>query len=317
MERRQIKMELQKNILLKQFTTFQIGGPAEYFAETSDLEELKNAIQKAYQLEKPIFILGGGSNLLVSDNGFNGVVIKIKNAGIEVIEKNNQTEITVLAGTPLALLLQKTLEMSLTGLEWAAGIPGTVGGAIFGNSGAYGQSIGECINKVLALNPQTFEIKEFSQKECEFAYRDSIFKRNGFIILSAEIILLRGDKNLINKKVVEYIKERKIKTPSHPSAGCIFKNISIDKLTKEQLKQIPTEKIKGGKVPVGYLIDQCGLKGRKIGDAQISEMHANFIINLGNAKAAEVFQLINLCKEAVLDKFGINLEEEIRYLGNF
>ncbi|MCX8016061.1 MAG: UDP-N-acetylmuramate dehydrogenase [Patescibacteria group bacterium] len=317
MERKQIKMELQKNILLKQFTTFQIGGPAEYFVEISDLEGLKNSIQKAYQQDKPFFVLGGGSNLLVSDSGFKGLVIKIKNVGMEFLENNNQIKIIVLAGTPLALLLQKTLEMGLTGLEWAAGIPGTVGGAIFGNSGAYGQSMGECINKVLALNPQTFEIYEFSQKECEFSYRDSIFKRNNFIILSAEIILLRGDKDLIKKKVVEYIKERRMKTPPYPSAGCIFKNISIDKLTQEQLRQIPPEKIKGGKVPVGYLIDQCGLRGKRIGDAQISEMHANFIINLENAKAAEVYQLINLCKEAVLNKFGINLEEEIRYLGNF
>lgn len=310
-------MEFKRNILLKQFTTFQIGGPAEYFVEISNIDELKETIQKAKELNKPIFILGGGSNLLISDSGFEGVVARIKMVGVEIVEDKEKVNMKVLSGTPLAMILQKAVEIGATGLEWAAGIPGTVGGAVVGNSGAYGQSMGNYVKKVSALELKDMTIRQFSQNECLFSYRDSIFKKNDTVILSAELELLKGNKDLIRQKVSEYIKERKEKTPPYPSAGCIFKNIPIDQLSSNQLKQIPEEKIKGGKVPVGYLIDQCGLKGKRIGDAQISEMHANFIINLGNATAAEVYKLINLCKEAVFNKFGLKLEEEIRYVGNF
>lgn len=318
MERNMTKIEFQKNVPLAQLTTFKIGGPAEYFYESSTLDELKEAISLAQQMKKPIFILGGGSNLLVSDSGFKGVVIKLKSLSeIEVKNTGDGFVLSVDAGTPLSKLVSKAIEIGGEGLEWAAGIPGTVGGAICGNSGAYGESMSQCVLKVKALDPKNFEIKEFSPEECQFDYRDSVFKKNGFIILSAEIFLKKGDKNLVQQKVIEYSKERAVKTPSQPSAGCVFKNIPFSKVSDEQLAKIPPAKIKGGKIPVGYLIEECGLKGYQIGGAQISSQHANFFVNLGNATAKDVYELIKLAKQKVLEKFGIKLEEEIRYLGNF
>ena len=318
MERNMTKIEFQKNVPLAQLTTFKIGGPAEFFYEISDSEELKEIVSQAQQMKKPVFILGGGSNLLVSDSGFKGIVIKLKSLSeIEVKNTEDGFILSVDAGITLAKLLAKAIEIGGEGLEWAAGIPGTVGGTIFGNAGAYGQSMSQCILKVKTLNPKNFEIKEFLPEDCQFDYRDSVFKKNGFVILSAEIFLKKGDKNLIQKKVIEYSKERAVKNPPQPSAGCVFKNIPLSKVNDEQLVKIPPDKIKGGKIPVGYLIEQCGLKGYQIGGAQISSQHANFFVNLGNATAKDVYKLIKLAKQKVLEKFGLKLEEEIRYLGNF
>jgi len=312
-----IKVDFKENILLAPLTTFRIGGPAAYFCEISNFNELREAIIMAKKIRKPFFILGGGSNLLVSDDGFNGVIIKFVSKKMKVYKNADETFIEVDAGVLLANVLQKTLEFKATGLEWGAGIPGTIGGAIFGNCGAYGKSISESIKKVTVLNPNNFEIKELSKENCEFDYRSSIFKRNGYIILSAQLNFKNVDNDEPRDLVLQYLKERKEKIPSYPSAGCIFKNIPAINVSPEILKKIPQDKIKGGKIAVGYLIDQCGLKGKRIGGAQISSMHANFIVNLENATAKDVYELIKLSKKSVFEKFGIKLEEEIRYLGQF
>lgn len=311
------KIEFQKNISLATLTTFKIGGPAEYFIRVTNSDELKDAFIQTKEMNKPIFILGGGSNLLVSDRGFDGIVIKIQTQKFQVENHNSYFKIICDGGVLLSRVLALSLEIGAKGLEWATGIPGTIGGAVFGNSGAYGHSISEIVEKVIALDPATLQPKEFSQEECYFDYRESIFKKNGFIITSVYLNLEKDEKGDSKKIVLDYIKERKNKIPPYPSAGCIFKNIPINRASSQTLAKIPEEKIKGGKIPVGYLIDQCGLRGEKIGDAQISPMHANFIVNLGKATAQDVYQLINLCKIKVQEKFSISLEEEIRYLGNF
>ena len=311
------KVEFQKNIPLADLTTFKIGGPAEYFCRVSNLDELKDVIVQARKMNKPIFILGSGSNLLVSDEGFKGVVIKLQSAQCIVQNLESHFKIICNAGVLLSQLLSKALDIGAKGLEWATGIPGTIGGAVFGNSGAYGHSTAEIVEEVVAMDPLTFEEKAFSQEECSFDYRESVFKKNGFIITSVALKLPKDETGEARKVVLEYIKERKNKIPPQPSAGCTFKNIPVTWAPQESLRKIPEEKIKGGKIPVGYLIDQCGLRGAKIGDAQISPLHANFIVNLGKATARDVYQLINLCKDKVQDKFSLTLEEEIRYLGNF
>jgi len=310
-------MEIKENINLLPLTTFKIGGPASYYREVKNIKELELAINKSQELQKPYFILGNGSNILVSDDGFDGLVIKIKNSDIKINDVESHFEIIVDAGVLLPQLLAKCLEIGAFGLEWSTGIPGAIGGSIFGNAGAYGHSIGELIEKVTAFNPISLEIKEFNKEECAFNYRDSIFKKNGFIIVSAQFKLEKGDSEELKKKVLEYIEQRKNRIPNYPSAGCIFKNIPREKASIASLQKIPSEIIKGNKIPVGYLIEQCGLKGKKIGDAQISPLHANFIVNLGKATAKEVYQLIELCKQNVLEKYGIQIEEEIQYLGKF
>jgi len=286
-----------KNVLLKNYTTFKIGGPAKYFFEAKNKKDLIEAIKTAKASKLDFFILGGGGNILINDKGFNGLVIKIQNTKYKI----QNTKIYLEAGVSLAKLVGLTLENRLTGMEWAAGIPGTVGGAIRGNAGAFEQSISDIIEKVEVLEIKNYKIKNLKKRDCQFSYRDSIFKHNkNLIILSAGLEMKKGDKKEIRKKILENLKWRKEHQPlEYPSAGSIFKNP-------------PHQNFGGGSA--GWLIEQSGLKGKKINEAQISEKHANFIINLGKAKAKDVKKLINLAKKRVKQKFNIILEEEIEYL---
>lgn len=306
-------VEIKKNISLALYTTFKIGGLADYFCVVKNVEELKDVLQQANKKSWKIFILGGGSNLLISDKGFRGLVIKMN---CDFVDKKENGLYEVGAGTLLAKLLAETIKNNLTGLEWGIGIPGTLGGAICGNSGAYGHSIAESIITVKVLDLKKLKTKTFRIKDCEFEYRRSIFKENNqYVILSAEMQFYKGEGDKIKESFLKYSGERKNKIPPYPSAGCVFKNISVDDMTYEFLNKIPPEKIKGGKIPVGYLIEQCGLKGKRIGGAEISSQHANFIVNFNKAKAIDVLELINLVKNEVKNQFSVNLQDEICYLG--
>jgi len=293
MEIKEILPEIKQDILLKDYTTFKIGGRAKYFYKAKTKEELIKAVKTAKKLRLPFFILGGGSNLLVADKGYQGLVIKILNTNYLILGTKISAEVAV----PLSLLAIKSVESNLTGLEWGAGIPGTLGGAIRGNAGAFGESIGNIVKQVEVFNSEKEKIENYSQKDSSFAYRESVFKkRPELVILSAELELKIGNKEEIQKKMKEYLDYRKDKQPlEFPSAGSIFKN--------------PSD------VSAGQLIDQCGLKGKRIGNVEISKKHANFIINLGDGKAEDVLKLIELMKKQVKDKFNIQLEEEIQYVG--
>lgn len=305
-------MTWQKNINLAPLTTFQIGGPADYFYEAKNSEEVIEAVQEAKSNGWPIFVLGGGSNILVSDEGFRGAVIKAQNAKCKI---QNENTIFCGAGVLLSKLLAESLKMGANGLEWAIGIPGTIGGAIVGNSGAYGQSIGENVKEVEVLDPTTLTKKVYTPDDCRFRYRESIFKKNNEIVLSVTLELQKNDGQDSSELIKRYLEQRRSKIPPYPSAGSVFKNIEVKNLSVETLKIIPAEVIKGGKLAAGYLIEQCGLKGRKINGAEISNQHANFIINTGSAKAKDVFQLMQLCQKSVKEKFGVELEPEIRLIG--
>lgn len=310
-----------KGIILAPHTTFKIGGPAKYFFEVKTRKELIKALRWAKENKIKYFILGGGSNILFSDKGFNGLVIKLKISDYKLKDKTIIAE----AGISLAQLVQISVNNSLTGLEWAVGIPGTLGGAIRGNAGAMGHSISEVIKNVIVLvnnkKNQKLKIKKISKKGCKFGYRESIFKRNpNLIILSAEIQLKKGNLKEIQKKINEYLIKRK-NQPQEPSAGCVFKNVEIADLFRSRKSDKEIFKIRGqlipvrdGKISAGWLIEQCNLKGKKIGQAKISEKHANFIVNLGKAKAKDVLTLINLIKKRVKNKFGIQLKEEIEII---
>ena len=305
-------VEIQKNISIASYTTFKIGGSAEYFCEVKSLEDLKDVLAEANKKSWKIFILGGGSNLLVSSKGFKGLVIKM---GCDWIKNIGEGLYEVGAGTLLAKLLAETIKNTLTGLEWSIGIPGTLGGAICGNSGAYGQSLAESIVSVKALDIKTLRIKNFKLKDCKFQYRDSVFKnKNQYIIVSAQLQFCKGEEEAIKNSLQKYSSERKGKIPPYPSAGCVFKNIIIDDMTYEFLNKIPSEKIKGGKIPVGYLIEQCGLKGKRIGGAEVSNQHANFIVNFNQATFLDVMELINFCKQEIKNNFNLDLEEEIKII---
>lgn len=305
---------VKENVLMAEQTTFKIGGRAKYFFVAKNLEQLSKSIKTAKQLKLPFFIMCGGSNLLVSDNGYKGLVIKMGNDNIEV--KNNN--ISADAGVLLKKVARLAANSSLTGLEWAEGIPGSIGGAVYGNVGAFGSTMAGNVKSVKVLDIKSLKINNFSRKDCRFNNKDSIFKTNkNLIILSVILEVKVGDKDEIAKEVKRFADYRKANHPlNFPSAGCIFKNYTKKITDKDLLKKYPelNEFNKGSRIPTSYLIEKAGVKGKKIGGAQVSEKHANFIINIGGAKSKDVLRLIKLIKEKVKRKFSIKLEEEVQYL---
>ncbi|MDD2696902.1 MAG: UDP-N-acetylmuramate dehydrogenase [Candidatus Pacebacteria bacterium] len=281
-----------KNVSLKNYTTFKIGGKAKYFYITQTKKDLTDAASMAKKLKLPFFVLGGGSNLLVSDKGFDGLVIKIENCKLKIEKYKMVAE----AGVPLGQLVSAATNVGLSGMEWAAGIPGTVGGAVYGNAGAFRKSMKDVVEKVEVFDTKDLEFKIYNSRDCKFSYRESIFKkRKNLIIVSSILKLKKGEKFEIKKRIKEYV-DYKIETQplNYPSAGSVFKNPTKDFAAK--------------------LIEKCGLKGKKVNDAKISEKHANFIVNLGKANEKDIKKLINLIKKEVKNKFGVVLEEEIQFL---
>lgn len=306
---------VQKNIVLADYTTYKIGGPAKYFfiAETKD--GLIKAVTTARKFKIPVFILGGGSNLLISEKGFKGLVIKIQNTESRI----QNTEIYVGSGANLTKLAYSLADNGFSGLEWAAGVPGTVGGAVYGNAQAFGGRISDAVKEVEVVDSETFEVKIFSKEQCQFSLKNSIFKQNkNLAIISAVLELERADIEKIKSKISEFINYRREKHPmGFPSAGSVFINPEAKIVGRKLLEKFPelNEYNKKGIIPAGYLIEKSGLSGKKKGNAQISEKHANFIINLGNAKAKDVLALIKLARKQVKKVFGIELEPEVQIVG--
>ena len=282
--------KVKENIPLAPLTTFGIGGPASWFITAENKKEILEAIKASRKLEIPFFILGGGSNILIADQGFPGLVIRIKNEGLTI----KGTKITAEAGLPLTKLVESAQKNLLSGLECCAGIPGSVGGAVCGNAGSREEWIGKTIEGVSIIDKKG-EITHLNNGDCKFSYRESRFKNNPQeIILEADFLLKKEKKEVIEQKIKSFLKARE-NQPKEKSAGSVFKNPPGDS--------------------AGRLIDQAGLKGKKIGKAQISEKHANFIINTGGAKAEEVLKLIRLAQKTVKGKFNVNLELEIKLVG--
>jgi UDP-N-acetylmuramate dehydrogenase len=307
-------MEIKKNVSLKNYSTFKIGGKAKYFLIAKNEKEILKGICWARKKKIPFFILGGGSNVLFSDKGFNGLLIKLQNTQYEI----RNTKIIAEAGVPLQKLVLESAKKGLSGLENLAGIPGTLGGAIWGNAGAFGKEIGDLVEEVKTLQIANCKLKieKLKKKDCKFGYRDSIFKRKkNWIILEAILKLKKGKKKEIEKKIKEILKLRKEKQPLRfPSAGSVFKNLPMKKVPKKVREKFK-EKIKNGFLPAAVLIEAAGLKGYQIGGAKISEKHANFIVNIKSAKASDVKELIEKIKKEVKKKFKIKLEEEIELVG--
>lgn len=295
-------MNFQKDVSLAQYTTFKVGGPAKYFFAAESSDDLIKAVQEAKNKEIPYFILGAGSNLLVSDKGFDGLVIQIKDSRLKI----EGTKVVAGAGVRNAELAKATVDAGLTGLEWIVGIPGTVGGSVRGNAGAYGGEMKDVVRTVKVIGDG---LEEMSGAECEFAYRDSIFKHDSdLIIVEVSMELEKGGGE---EKLKEILKKRSDKQPKGLSSGCVFKNYEL----QGGEDKFPQEFVEKGIIPAGWIIDQLGLKGFQIGKAQISLEHGNFIINTGGATAEDVIMLISLIKQKSRNHFGIQLEEEIQLVG--
>ena len=280
---------------MKKHTTFKIGGPAECFIKIEQKEEIKEILKLAKKNNVSITIIGNGSNLLVSDKGIKGITLMIKLEKIDIQEKNEIVEITVGAGEKLGKLAQICMQNEITGLEELAGIPGTIGGAIRMNAGAYGREMKDIVQTVKCLDYQGEE-KEFAKEELAFDYRSSIFKKEKYIITEVTLALEKGKKEEIKKKMEEYASARKEKQPiQYPSAGSTFKR-GTDFITAK-------------------LIDEAGLKGYAIGDAEVSTKHSGFIINKGKATAKDVLALVEYVQNKVYEKFHKKIELEIEVIG--
>lgn len=303
-------MKIKQNVILAKYTTYKIGGPADYFISVKDMEELKQALKFADDNSLPLFVLAGGSNVLFSDGGYRGLIIKIDNNGLEI----KDGKITADAGALMNDVVSWSVGNNLAGLEWAGGLPGTIGGAIRGNAGCFGSETKDAIVEVITMT-ENGEIKSFSNADCKFGYRDSVFKHNGEIILSAVFKLKSGDREKLKAEAFDHIKYRQAKHRM-PSCGSVFKNVPVENVSMTTQEQFQN-KIKIDPfpiIPAGAIIEACGLIGKIIGGARITTEHANVIHNFNNAKAIDVFNLINLAKEEAKKQFGIKLEEEVQLI---
>lgn len=287
--------KIKQNEPMKDHTSFKIGGPAEFFIKVNSIEELKNILEFCKINKVFLTVIGNGSNLLVTDKGIKGIVIKLELKKIEIKSLEEKIEITVDSGVQLGLLAQKLLKEEISGFEELSGIPGTIGGAIIMNAGAHGKEMKDIVTEVIAID-YNGNIHKFTNEESEFTYRHSKFSNEEYIILQAKLLLEKGNKEKIKEKMNEYAQYRKEKQPiEYPSAGSTFK--------------------RGEDFITAKLIDEAGLKGYSIGDAQISEKHAGFIINKGNAKAQDVIDLVKYTTDKVYERFGKKIELEIKILG--
>lgn len=290
---------------LSKHTTFKIGGPAGYFVIPNSTDDLVAILKIATENGIDYFILGGGSNTLVSDNGFEGMVIKVTNDQMKI----EDDMVIADAGCSTAQVAQNSIKEKLSGFEWGVCVPGTIGGAVRGNAGAMGAEMKDSVDKVEVF--RNGEVLELNNEECKFGYRNSIFKSGGNdIILRVHLKLKKGENKDLIAEALKHIQFRKDTQPQGFSSGCVFKNVDLKSFKGE----VPEEFVKKGYIPAGWLIDKAGLKGTQIGNIQISEKHANFIINLGEGTAQDVVAMIEKVKETIYDKFGVRLEEEIHIL---
>lgn len=304
---------------MSKHTTFKVGGNADIFVKVKNIEELKYVIKIAKKNDIHMYIIGNGSNILVKDSGIRGIVVKIEFEDIKIEKNENEAIVTVGAGVKLMQLAQELLKNSISGFEFASGIPGTIGGAVKMNAGAYGKEMKDIITTTKCLDLKRYnmieekeyiddiEVTEYieksdepaildlNNKDQEFEYRNSIFSSKRYVILETKLKLTYGDKEEIEKNMNELKNKRKQSQPQQPSAGSTFK--------------------RGEDFITAKLIDECGLKGYKIGGAKVSEKHAGFIVNDGNATAQDILELIKYVKDKVYESTGKFIKLEVEVIG--
>jgi UDP-N-acetylmuramate dehydrogenase len=290
-------------------TTFRIGGPADFFYAARRPGELVAALRAGHELGLPVFPLGGGSNLLVADEGVRGLVVR--NACDHVAFDGH--EVRADCGTEVHGLVERCRDSGLAGLEFAAGLPGTLGGALFGNAGCYGLDLGSRVVECTHVTPDGAVTETRSAAWYEFGYRDSRLKRDPRVLLSCRLRLEPGDRAAAGRAIEQNLALRRAKHPdwrTEPTAGSYFKNLPPD-------WRAPGAKLSPGtrRVAAGQLLDECGCRGLRVGGAVVFARHANMIVNDGGATAADVLALAALMKERVRERFGVVLQEEVVFLG--
>lgn len=312
-------MQFQENVPLANYSNYKIGGPAKFFAEIKTQEELLEALAMARSMGERVFILGGGNNLLISDKGFDGLVLKVSIGGISMGESGT---VTVGAGTLVADFLRFAELSSLSGWEWAGGLPGTIGGAVWGNAGAFGGETKDSVVKVTSVNIKTGEVVERNRAQCDFDYRSSIFKEQekaGIkeVIVNATFSMKPGKREDISREIEDHILYRKTRQPiEYPNIGSIFKNIPIEKVPRQTL-DVFREVVKNDPfpvLPVAALSSASGLKEYRVGDAMVSPKHPNFIVNVGNATASDVKQVMEYVMKVNKEKHGVELDQEVIFV---
>ncbi len=306
-------MIFKENEPMSRHTNFRIGGSARWFVEVKNVDELKEALAFAAGKLLPVFVFGGGSNTLVADNGFEGVVIQMAMRTIEI--KGNH--VRAQAGVLSSALARATAKAGLKGLTWAISLPGTIGGAVRGNAGCFGGEM-----KDFLVEAELFrdgQVVTISKADLQFGYRESFIKHSNDIVLSASFELEPGDAKELEQDLENKLVARKSSQPLDAgSAGCLFKNYEIQ--SDEELQRltekldIPLEMIHTRRLSAGWIIDQLDLKGKQIGGAKISEKHGNFVVNTGSATADGVMQLAAFVKTRARNEFGIQLKEEVQFL---
>jgi UDP-N-acetylmuramate dehydrogenase len=309
------KPTLEKDILLASYTSILIGGKARLFGEANSIQQLTTMLYYAEREDLPVFVMGGGTNLLISDKGFDGMVIRLNIRDINIDQTSKTCEVG--AGYNLWRMIDRCIHANLGGMENMAGIPGTVGGAIRGNAGAYQTEIQDVLESVTYL--ERGKLKTISNSECDFSYRDSMFKReNDMVIISAKFKLYDANESELSRTAREIVIKREIKQPlNYPNAGSFFKNPiiandqvpSIDDMPKWEVDKHHT------KLSAGWLIEKAGLKGYRINDAGYSEKHALFIVNYGRATSRDVVDLMLIGQSKVREMFGIELYPEPELVG--
>ena len=308
-------MKILENELMSKHTSFKVGGPATYLINAGSISELSQALQIVQEKNLPYFILGNGTNLLVSDKGFQGIIITLGNEFNETIDLQNG-KLKVGAGASLGGFARKTIKMGLEGIHKLAGVPGSIGGAIYMNAGAYGQEICQTCTEVQSMD-MAGNLHSRMITDCDFGYRHSLFQVLNQKSVTSEIILSAifqlktaaesgKDSDTLETEMQECMAKRKASQPLNiPNAGSTFKRLNIG---AEGMPQ---------QIAPGYYIEQAGLKGYRIGGAEVSTVHANFIVNAGGATASDIKNLSEHVQKAVAEKFGIQLQREIILLGRF
>jgi len=302
---------ISQGAMLSSYTRFGIGGPADVYFETADERSFMEALNIARSSGSGYVVIGGGTNLIVSDAGFPGVVLRFTAKSIE----SEGARVSVAAGAELQALVDHCIRVGLRGLETMTGIPGSVGAAVYGNAGAYGHSLNERISRVRFFDGSS--IRSFGNAECEFHYRESIFKRRkDWIVFSVELSMEVASSAELRQTADDIFKTRLEKYPATMRcAGSIFKNLILAELAPAVQQQVPERVIREGKVPSAYFLEQVGAKGIVNGDIRVADYHANLIYNAGQGTARQVCEIIRDLKARVERQFGLTLEEEVQYVG--
>ena len=314
--------KVEENVPLEKYTKFQIGGPARWLVHAKSADALVSVARFSQENKIPLLLLSGGANVLVSDNGWPGIAMMCEDRRLEI----NGERVSAASGVPLGYLARQTAEQGLVGAEFCASIPGAVGGAVYGNAGAFGSEMKDIVEHVEIWDGEHRRVLNNSQ--CQFGYRSSSIKAHNqqssplWIVLSARLKLQKGETSVAQETIRRFL-EKKARQQSleKPSAGCLFKNLVIgvgfwdDPSHAQWKKDVPPEMLVARVISSAWLIDRAELKGFSIGRAQVSAKHGNFVLNMGGATAEDVMMLISIIKQKIRSQFGVQLEEEVALVG--